>query len=135
MPGQKTIDVTQLQDETRVGSANPATATTRFPLFTADRDMWLNQAWFRGPTESDGETYTLYKVANGVAINDSAKVALTDSVECHSSNSSWAADTQFNWTIDTDNNYIPAGTMVYAECSTQFAANVSLNWRTTTRRQ
>lgn len=135
MPGQKTILVSELQDETRVGSTHVPATTTRFPLFTADRDMWLNQAWFRGPTEADGETYTLYKVANGVAINDSAKVALTDSPEVHSSNSSWVADTQFNWTVDPDNNFIPAGTMVYAEASTQFASNISINWRTTTRRQ
>ena len=135
MPGQKTIDVSQLQDETRVGSMSPPSAIARVPLFTADRDMWLNQAWFRGPTESDGETYTLYKVGPGVAMNDAAEVALTDAVEVHSSNASWAANTKFDWTIDTDNNFIPAGTLVYVESSTTFGNGASINWRTTTRRQ
>lgn len=124
--GQSAIEVQELGDEIIEVFLNrgtvPATTTNQI-LYLADRDMYLNQGWFRGgTTQSDGATYTIYMVEDGVAIGDSSKVALTDSVEVHSSGG-WAVNTKSDFTPSTT-NYVPAGALVYL--------NSSENMQTTT---
>lgn len=121
--GQSPIEVQELGDEVVEVFLNRGimgTSISDQPLFVADRDYYLNQAWFRsGTTENDGETYVLNMVEDGVAIGDSSEVALTDAIEVHSSGGVWAANTKTDFT-PTANNYIPAGAVIYATSSGTF---------------
>lgn len=137
MAGQGITQVSELHDENRVGSRVITASTNKQILFVADRDMWLDQAWFRsGTAESDGETYQLKKQVDGTALGGGSPTALTDAFEVHGSGS-WVANTKADWTVDTANNFIAAGEVVFIECSTAFqtTTEICVNWRTTTRRQ